>query len=394
LHAQADVALADDLFADAAVGIDDAGQVDDRNADLAILQGGDQAVFAERGDTGVGDEVAGAAVHRRGRRDEDFEALTAVRVDVALQGFRCAGEGRLARRVDVDRLIAVRVEQANFQLPCVARHQGERAGIDVGLDGQAFFAGVVVVTFATVRVEGQRRGVQIERRGGLDQAAIAVNALQHEQGRADAGGVDQVAGIVDQHGAGQASAQAGEVGGAEGEIGGVGDGDGLLVREVDARLEARELATGQRRQWREMDLQQSCAADVDGQLDGRAGGEAVVGLQRQRRCAAVAGFRGEADFLAVGFESGAAVSAAENAPEECVAFEVFGDIAQGAARGQAGVRLECCRSGCTRRGRLIGPEAGIGVEELAIGAADLAVAVDIGQWVWVRRRLVPRPGCR
>lgn len=84
-----------------------------------------------------------------------------------------------------------------------------------------------------------------------------------------------------------------------------------------------------------MQIDEFGAAHIHAQRNRCAAGKPIVGLQEDARFAGVTGIRRKADGLAVSGQLRHAVGAAQHAPEDGVAFQVFGDAAEGGLPGLA-----------------------------------------------------------
>ena len=157
-----------------------------------------------------------------------------------------------------------------------------------------------------------------------------------------------------------------------------GERDALLVGEIAEGLHLHRLAGAQRRDLAHVDRQQRGVADLELQHDRLAGGVAVVGLQGDAGHARKTRLGLEQQRAAVQRQPGRAVGGAEHAPVHGVAVLVHRHIVEQRPPGQVAVGQQRLAGGLGHRGT-VGPEAVVGVEELAVLLVGRAVAVEVGQ---------------
>lgn len=90
------------------------------------------------------------------------------------------------------------------------------------------------------------------------------------------------------------------------------------------------------------------------------------------------------------------MGSADDAPEDGVAFKIASAMLASALEREVGVGFQG-RQIADRRRRLVGLEAAVGVEHLAVGGIDQVVAVDARRCVWSMRlfqlaSMAPSPG--
>ncbi len=362
LDVHGDVALADHLLGHHAAGdvaqgvvrgLEPAGQVHHTDDGFARLVGGNEAIGTDAGNGFVAAEVARAA-----------------------GGIGVGG-------MDVDRLARIGIHTVHLELARTAGHQGQVARVHIGLDdeGGSLFA-VTLVCRCICRCVGhiqRRRCCGVDGRYGTHGVALRVGVAHADEGCAHAGGADAVAGIHHLHGVGTLVAHAAKAGGLHGKVLAWGQGNACLVFKVPQRAQCGGFAQAQVAQLVEVgqaDGDELGGTYIHRQFNRCPRRKPIIGLHGHGCLPAVAFIGRKEQGLAIATQARAAVGGAQYAPEDGIALQVLGHGVQAQLGGQVGVGL--ARGQHIGRNRsLVGLEAVVGIEHLAVGGVDLAIAIDV-----------------